>query len=299
MKRIIPKISPFSIWVFTTIVILILSKVADVYLFTKVRVGDESYTRFSSYLFRDINKTKLEKLSLEEKVFWAEDLYLNDVKLIPEYAEFKKNGIINLKKRRSVEATDFVIRDIISRSGNIIPGSLLREPILTTYPKGWLSGVTVSQTTDTMPRNVWARCYGRENGLIEIIFSATASQYTIGTNIHDCLSHELAHANDWSKSCNLLFEERIDLLLRVSQRLQDPDRYMSSYAESFSPTYSFRESNTKAGEYFAEICRLYFTAELDSLNSREISLIKWVIGKTDPAFDPISAYKERKAKLGE
>jgi hypothetical protein len=82
-------------------------------------------------------------------------------------------------------------------------------------------------------------------------------------------AHELAHANDWEYDNQSTILQRVDLLKKIGERLNSKNRF-GSY-EAWSRDLEYYESKEKpydkAKEYWAEICRAYFS-DAESLKTR-------------------------------
>lgn len=178
-----------------------------------------------------------------------------------------------------------------------------KELLLKTYPKGWVENEVASiQQVDVdkqMPEEygidgwVAGSCadgYGGERARITLMKSTKDEDIYILTNF--TISHEIGHANDWRTDQEMTQEERIDLLLAVGDRLDDPDRYESWYVESIKNKDKKYEQYKKAIEYWAEICERYFYSPHD-LNIKDPRLVEGVIQKADPQFDVNHAIDER------
>jgi hypothetical protein len=81
------------------------------------------------------------------------------------------------------------------------------------------------------------------------------------------LSHELAHASDWQMAAALSPETRLDLLDRVSRRLQDPQAVPFGYVQRIrNPHGNLQEERlSKAKEYFAELLSTAFSVSAAEL----------------------------------
>lgn len=73
------------------------------------------------------------------------------------------------------------------------------------------------------------------------------------SNFDEIITHEAAHAHDWLSDNAMTTTERINLLLRVVERVQAPDRYKSAYVEGIIMSDAQTTLAVKAQEYFAVI----------------------------------------------
>jgi hypothetical protein len=176
----------------------------------------------------------------------------------------------------------------------------LEKIIAETYPKGWFTEevrhiLITADTTGSSMAHYGMK--GSEGGHFsqkggEIVLRAQIMkddpQYTLSL-----IAHESAHANDWNSNENMSTVERLDLLLQVGQRLNDSDRFISSYVQKInSPNKAF-EKYYKATEYWAEICEEYFMYGKKNLSPKDIRLVERIIKKKDQQFDADRAIAKR------
>ena len=172
--------------------------------------------------------------------------------------------------------------------------------ILETYPDGWVIGEVVSITQEARNAPMPER-YGLAKGSTSTAaFYSGTERITFDTKPHpyeilDILAHELGHANDWESDEEMTDEERLDLLLAVGDRIDDEDRYRSSYVESIKNKDRERERYLKATEYWAEICEAYFTQPYN-LNAKDYALVEARVKRHDPEFNDVEA-RFHQAKL--
>lgn len=241
---------------------------------------------------------KLDELSLNEKVLMAEKFIGWRIELVPEYEIFKSYFLDSLKKNRlqnlSFDQSLFV-GNFIFKQDTII-GEIFKNIIIKSYPKDWIIGKisSISQTSQiSINGDAWAACFS-DDCYSKISFFMPSFSKSAYDNIHFVLSHEISHANDWETHKYLLFEQRIDLLIKIIERLQSDDRYLSSnYVELIVYEDKQRERYEKAKEYWAEICSNYFAGRSKILNYKDLSLIESVIKMTDTNFDIEVAFWER------
>jgi hypothetical protein len=125
-----------------------------------------------------------------------------------------------------------------------------------------------------------------------ILLTTAAEQQDIHYLVEELITHELGHANDWSSDMEMSNEERLDLLLAVSDRLDAASRYDSSYVESIKNRNKRLERYFKAREYWAEICSAYFN-DPDVLDVEDYILVDSVVKKSDPNFNCRKSSQER------
>lgn len=109
------------------------------------------------------------------------------------------------------------------------------------------------------------------------------------------INHELGHANDWGSDNDTFYEEKLDLLLGILARIDSPDRYMSSYVESYKDgddkTIHFRKFRM-AQEYWAEISGQYFS-DPTQLSIIDLEIVDSWIRKGDPGYNWKLAFEAR------
>ena len=102
--------------------------------------------------------------------------------------------------------------------------------------------------------------------------------------IINAIAHEVAHSNDWNLDNEMTHKERVDLLLKIFERVNSEDRFMSSYVEGIVDSDKKREAFLKVREYWAVICAQYFS-DASKLNIKDAELIEGHIKRTDPEFN--------------
>lgn len=204
-----------------------------------------------------------------------------------------------LKNRRFETET----KHIETRDGDI-DHETLRTILKETYPIGWVEDeiriVESSPKRKPMPAKygmggvALASCYRDIDGKSEIVFHVDSrdesKEYVIGT-----IGHELAHANDWISDDHLTATEGEELRNRIKSRLRSPDRFLSSYVEEINNANEEEELETKAIEYWAEICEQYFD-DATKLSVEDFNIVDGHIKKTDRLFGWLGA-KERRYRL--
>lgn len=108
----------------------------------------------------------------------------------------------------------------------------------------------------------------------------------------DTLSHELGHVVDWGNSRAKTSQQRVEMALEISERLEADDRYKSEYVESWinsdslnihADTKKLSEEERgkmlnyiKAVEYWAEIYRHFKDGDFKENHPRDFELVmRW------------------------
>lgn len=121
-----------------------------------------------------------------------------------------------------------------------------------------------------------------------ITFFNHSKSLTTSSNLKSIM-HEVGHANDWARDRQMDPAERAELLLAITSRLNDPDRYRSNYVESIKNEKDKQaEKYLKAVEYWAEISAVYFTNP-GALHVKDFEIVDAHIGRTDPGFSSAKA----------
>ena len=170
------------------------------------------------------------------------------------------------------------------------------------YRGGVLKAEDIKAFLDTMPAN-WA--YGEisaiegleksdndkaefnvlavyKPGNFKIQFDKSDTRELSKGEVMDILSHEIAHANDFSSDNELSTAEKDVLRDKLKERLAAPDRYMSPYVEKL--IIDGVSSFTVKKEYWAEICRVYMM-DPTVLNVEEFNLVQDYVKKNDPNYN--------------
>lgn len=112
--------------------------------------------------------------------------------------------------------------------------------------------------------------------------------------------HESGHLNDWSEDHSARFNERVDLLARVHQRLNAPDRFEDITGSDYGNMEKIEDESKRqfylAKEYWAMICEHYFTFPeiLKEESPKDFALVDDWVKRQDPNFDPFAAAEHRK-----
>ncbi len=212
------------------------------------------------------------------------------------------------REQAGVKVNDFVLHPEYYEVGKVeqrIDSATVDRILAETYPKGWIRGevASVEQLPDTQlmgdryglgkdAESVATHYKGGEGGKSKIVFHGISKQGYSANEIFGILAHELGHANDWSGDNEMNREEKMDLLLHVGDRLDDEDRYYSSYVEAIQNDDEQRERYLKASEYWAEICEAYFS-DPGNMNYTDYALVEEHLKKQDPNFNRDRAMKLR------
>lgn len=194
----------------------------------------------------------------------------------------------------SLETTQTVATSLDSSEGRITG---LRDLIQTAYPRGWVNN-EVAFVLQTQDEYKIQESYGLKEGSqalatagpsktfpgrSEVVFYKLAKTQPMKYML-EALSHEFGHANDWDSDNELSTGERVDLLLALGERIHSDDRFRSSYAEAITNRNKQLENYNKAREYWAEICRQYFT-DYAKLNIKDFQIVDHHVRKSDRNFD--------------
>ena len=202
---------------------------------------------------------------------------------------------------------------------NKMDSSFIAKIFNETFPKSWVEGEVSAIKYNSLDKPIsyaslesnnaktWAD-FNRNNK--EITFYKPAETSSTYENINKCLTHELGHANDWCSDNETSLKDRMELLLAITDRLNSPDRYESSYVEnigiseksmlekyvafSHNEKYSPEQEQryNKATEYWAEICSVYFSSPT-MLNYEDFKLVDDWVKKNDPNFNNEQAKNKR------
>jgi|SRR3989344_3359450 len=191
------------------------------------------------------------------------------------------------------------IPSIIEREKVELDTLFLREVLRKTFPRNWFEGeISIIRFKDTKEFDPDYGIFGGESwadfnrGNNVITFYAPARSKTVHVNINDCLAHELGHVNDWESDKETSFAEKVKLLLDVTNRLNEEDRYNSPYVELIKNEDEKRERYLKATEYWAEICGAYFSLP-EYMNYKDFKLVDDWVQKQDSDFNVKQANGER------
>ena len=213
-------------------------------------------------------------------------------------------------------ASDFYLA--VNSREVLLSGSEIISLLDNTLPRGWGRGdvATITQRAEmlSMPPGYGKKAGGkgvgvamavatsRENegekgGMIEFSRHAAAGS-SVERILEDALFHEIAHLNDWENDKDTSFEERVDLVLKIAERLKSEDRYRSPYLERIENENKEEELYLRAKEYWAEIASQYFR-DPNKLNAKDAEIVAGHIERTDPEFDVKMKSLERQGMIRE
>ncbi len=172
----------------------------------------------------------------------------------------------------------------------------LDKHIKTNFPKNWFSQDKVDTINISNQENNLSEQYNLgEDSKTLAFYNTDQDKITFNEfqdlhekNINEFIStlaHESAHANDWRTSKELSLNQRLDIMVKVKDRLLAKDRYISGYVEAINNKDEKEETVLKSEEYFAEICGEYFTHGPSRLDNKDIEIIEEVIQANDPEYD--------------
>lgn len=212
------------------------------------------------------------------------------------------------RERADVRVNDFVLHPEYYEGGKVeqrIDSATVDRILAETYPKGWVRGevASVEQLPDRVlfgeryglgkDAEAFATCY--REGLSDqskIVFHGISERGYSANEIFEVLAHELAHANDWESDNEMNQGEKMNLLLQVGDRLDDEDRYYSSYVESIENKDEQAGRYLKASEYWAEICAAYLFDQ-SNMSYQDYKLVENHLKKQDPNFKAGQAVYDR------
>lgn len=286
----------------------IISENLDTYLTSKEKIEriTQLFGNNANILLGDYRRLSKEKERLEKKI--------EDFRFIANTDFTKRDEDITntvediISDKPTERRTESLIAGDIVASRDTISAEVLEAIAVQTYPEGWVEGEITSISQDLINRGSegmnnygltgWstiASCIqeSRVGGKSQIIFYKDSAKNTLYENINEALSHEIAHANDWEADNELSFEERLNLLLAIADRVRSEDRYLSTYVESINNEDKQKELYLKCTEYWAEICSRYFGDSADNLNYKDVQIIEGMVKKEDPDFDQPAACTKR------
>lgn len=183
-------------------------------------------------------------------------------------------------ERTGEESPQEVITDkaLMGSDGILTPDALRR--LCESFPENWVLGEVESIGFKNEYEEMDAQHYGNnfgewttlaycEGGFVEdkskIVFLRPVRECELN-EIEGALAHELGHANDWWRDAGLAWNERVDFLWEISERVGAEDRYKSAYVEAIELEDKNEERYQKTSEYWAEICGAFY------LNPQEFAL---------------------------
>lgn len=131
----------------------------------------------------------------------------------------------------------------------------------------------------------------------QIVFYSQSKSYSFG-EMAGTVYHEIAHANDWGDDDDARYNDKLDLLMKISDRISAPDRYLSKYVESIKNDTPEKTRYRKALEYWAEICSVYFSNPAN-LSLSDIEIVDWWVHKNDQDFDLVAQFARRSELLAD
>ncbi len=228
--------------------------------------------------------------------------------------EKKKQGEqLMLTKEKNERAhgikTELIVAKDAKGNDVALASSDVEDVLLKTFPNGWAQSGTKEilqvNTKYNMPdkynldQKKWTTFAiyksGEKNEGGVITFFKVSKTEQLENFINRFMSHELSHGADWSLT-KMSVEERQELLLAIMDRICSDDREKFEYVESINNKDSHLEMYTKAGEYWAEICRLYFSAP-ETMNFVDFKIVDDWVKKYDPTFDVLKVNKMRQDLL--
>ena len=191
----------------------------------------------------------------------------------------------------------------------ILNEQAFKDILVKTFPQGWVRNEVLSirqideekaesKRSDAKGLEGWEVIAGIRHGAGhwgQIRLYSPIKEYKL-FSVLGFIAHELGHANDWEHDNEMSIEERMDMLLAVSERLQAEDRFYSHYVESIENENPQAELYLKAKEYWAMICEQYYREPL-MLSIEDALLVEEHIKKSDPDFDFLSARLARDSIL--
>ncbi len=223
------------------------------------------------------------------------------IKIFGEYSPFRteKNWQSYFEKRGgpTTEEKKQQKLETLTVFGAEISTNILRE-YLNTFPLGWVEEITyIGQSNEYeqmsykgVKGSALASCakVGKQSIITFYIPTRSASPAYV---MHS-LSHEIAHANDWSNDEEMSYKERVDLLYDISQRVFANDRFLSSYVESIENPELGERNFQRATEYWAEISAQYFS-DPTKLNIKDYAIVDSQVRKADPNYNALVSSNQR------
>ena len=193
------------------------------------------------------------------------------------------------------------LSDIETGDGNV--DVQLLESLMARFPSNWIHGEIDAITQRLESGNVfeldgveWTTVANFQRRDTKINLFAHTSE--AGTDdLIDNLAHEAGHANDWFSDSTTSYEEKLELLANVAERIGDSDRFQSAYAESKTQETKDQKFNRYlyAQEYWADICAQYFK-DPTRLPMEDFELVDGWVRKGDPDYDPL-AFSEKRIEM--
>ncbi|MBI2057823.1 MAG: hypothetical protein HYT63_02475 [Candidatus Yanofskybacteria bacterium] len=250
----------------------------------------------------------------QEEGLWEKEKELEKVfGLFPETGLFTKWR--KQRGRRSLQVYDFLknsvgkekvnLGKLTGENGEISPQAL--GEVLETFPQSWVREISSIKQVEGTSSMEWltkklhrlegestivAHCdIRRGKGKSEITFFGITKKIPLEFIIQG-LAHEISHANDWNSDHFANQTEKVELLLKIGKRLQSGDRFKSEYVEAIGGFSQGQKNINQAIEYWAEICRQYFT-DPTQLPAEDFVLVDSQVRKTDPTYNALVSSNKR------
>lgn len=273
--------------------------------------SDESISRINERLksFHENRGSLMHSVYDAEDVdFFTKNKYVDELKNIQETIknlDIENQDSVKISYEKDV-TLGFTENMGLYEKFDTLKEETFEKIIYETYPKNWFLGEVKSisflnkkddnDDTNQYGKNIEAAAEMSMNDEAMNFFDY--KDYFRKDQSHllfEVLSHEVAHANDWSTNGSLKPKERIDLLIDVASRLDQEDRFYSYYVEESIITKDPQNKlYTKSTEYWAEICGEYFTNGKENLSPKDVELIERIIKIKDPEYSVERAIQKRK-----
>ncbi|MFA6397594.1 MAG: hypothetical protein WDK96_01960 [Candidatus Paceibacterota bacterium] len=269
-------------------------------------IGEECYKYIPNNNIY-IEEIKVQKKGIEPTInnFSLLDISFHSLKIEDEYLanidtiEKRFNPEISEKEDKPISVSNLVC------GKDTLPAEVFHKILEQTYPKNWINSeiteIKQENMTEEIPKsygiNDDQKAWALTNDNSKIIFFEPSFRFNFSENINTAFSHEAGHCNSWECINNLSIEQRLDFLLYILDRVQSEDRYLSSYVESINSEDKKNELYNKATEYWAVICEVYFSGNIQNLNIKDIQIIETIIKTKDPNFDVYKALQKRTNSL--
>lgn len=216
-----------------------------------------------------------------------------------------KDGFEAVSKPESLPETG----DIFAKDGRMDKKDLDRY--LGTYPKGWqknLASINQENKNQKLTAsglgssgNALATTFrhgdgGKDSLKAKVVFWDVTRNGRFGYVV-DSISHELGHVNDWNDE-GVSYVDRLELLVKIGQRINAKDRFHSAYVESIHEDNHFRVAYDRATEYWSEICVQYFN-DATQLHVKDFGIVDDYVHKIDSKYNWKSGNTARSAVLAE
>jgi len=211
-----------------------------------------------------------------------------------EQKEISNNVDIEGEERFDIEES--TLKSLWSEEGN--------------YPKGWINEsiekVRLVGSSD-IKKPVYAKestvmAGGTRENIMNLAVFEDVPQDQKLKSLDWIFSHEIGHLNDWENSSNVNFNERIDLLVSVHKRMNEPNHFedvISSYDDMKDVGNEEQRQFYLAREYWGNLCEYYFTFPdiLKERSPEDFELVDSWVKKRDPQFDPFIASEKRNSLM--